>query len=302
MTVDTIQYWDARSGTLETEQVYGDAALRWLYQTRLGRWLTRGLLVRPWFSRLTGAYQSTRWSRRRIPSFIREFDIAMDDYEPTEYSSFNDFFARKFRASARTFCQGGELPAFAEGRYLGFDRVTPSQTFPVKGKDLTAAGLLGRPERAGAFENGPVLIARLCPTDYHRFHYPDAGTTVEEWRIAGRYHSVNPVALEAQSDIFVTNERRVSLLDTEHFGRLAFVEVGALNVGRIVTTHAADQPFERGGEKGYFLFGGSTVILLGEPGAWRVDPDLRARTDERIETRVRLGERVGRVTRGEERS
>lgn len=302
MNAPPIRYWDPRTGTLEVEQVYGDAALRWLYGTRFGRWLTDTVLVRRWFSRLTGAYQSSRWSRRRIASFIREFGVPMEEFEPTQYRSFNDFFARRFRDSAREFCCGDDLPAFAEGRYLGFDRVEPGRTFPVKAEHLSAAGLLGSVERAAPFANGPLLIARLCPVDYHRFHYPDTGTTRDAWRIRGRYHSVNPVALAARSDVFVSNERQVSVLTTERFGRLAYVEVGALNVGRIVATHPADRPFARGDEKGYFLFGGSTVILLGEAGAWQVDPALAARTAEGIETRVRLGERVARAQRREERS
>ena len=109
------------------------------------------------------------------------------------------------------------------------------------------------------------MIARLCPVDYHRYHYPDAGRTLAHYPVHGKFHSVNPAALRYSDAIFATNERYVSILDTENFGKLAYIEVGAMMVGKIVQTHPTDQPFRRGDEKGYFLFGASTVIVLGQP-------------------------------------
>lgn len=291
-----IRYWDRQSRTLETEKVYGDGAVRWLYGTRFGEMVADKLLARRWFSELTGWYQSSPWSKHRIASFIKEFSIDMEEYENVSYESFNDFFARRFRPGARVFCEPEhELGAFAEARYLAFEHVEREQTFPVKGEHLSATGLLGSEERAQPFEGGPVLIARLCPTDYHRYHFPASGRMLSEVHLPGALHSVNPLALQARSDIFVTNDRRASLLRCEPFGLLAFIEVGALNVGRIVATHSAEDPFRRGDEKGYFLFGGSTVILLGEPGRWRPDADLLEKSQLKIESFVRLGERVAQA-------
>src|SRR6185437_6713 len=105
------------------------------------------------------------------------------------------------------------------------------QTFPVKGAHLQPEVLLGRADVARAFEGGSLLIARLCPLDYHRFHYPDDGRTWDSYRIHGKLHSVNPLALKYRSEIFFTNERQVSLLETRHFGRIAYIEVGAMAVG-----------------------------------------------------------------------
>lgn len=290
-----IRYWDRVARELCTEKVYGDAAVRWLYESRLGGCVAQHFLSRPWVSKITGRLQSSRWSRRRVPRFVEDFQIPMEEFEDAQYASFNDFFCRGFRPGARAFAAAPDaLCAFAEGRYLAYESWTEAQTFPVKGKDLTAARLLGNDEHARAFVGGPVLIARLCPTDYHRFHFPDAGSVVSSYRVSGRLHSVNPLALRARSDIFVTNEREVSILDTENFGKLAYVEVGAMSVGRIVQTHEGG-PFARGDEKGYFLFGGSTVIVLGEAGAWRPDADLLEKTSIMVETLVRLGDRVARA-------
>lgn len=288
-----LRYWNRAARREEEEKIYGDGPLRWLYETRAGRCLTGSVLARKWVSRLVGVYQSSPLSRRRIRSFVDEFDIATTEFVDGPYRSFNEFFARRFKPGARAFSSDpGDLPAFAEGRYVAFAEVTADQTFPVKGDDVSPVRLLGDEGRAEPFLGGPLLIARLCPVDYHRFHYPDGGTTLEEVRIPGRLHSVNPLALSRRGDILWTNERRVSVLETENFGLLAYVEVGALNVGRIVHTHPASRPFRRGDEKGYFLFGASTVLLLGEPGRWRPEADLLEKTRERREVLVRLGDRV----------
>jgi phosphatidylserine decarboxylase len=168
----------------------------------------------------------------------------------------------------------------------------PEQKVPVKGTALSAGALLENEKWSKVFEGGPLLLARLCPTDYHRFHFPDKGQIIETYSIHGKLHSVNPLALKYKQEIFITNERQVSILDTENFGKLAYIEVGALCVGRIVQTYGTRKHFYRGEEKGYFLFGGSTVIVLGEPGSWIPDHDLLRQTEQGRETLIRLGEQV----------
>ncbi len=284
-----VVYWDRREQALRTERVYGDRGLRLLYQTAPGR-VCLPLLTQRWLSRVVGGFHSSRLSRGKIRRFIREFSIPMEEYESGPFDSFNQFFIRRFRQGAREFCGDPErMPAFAEGRYLAFAAVDEQTAFPVKGVDLLPSAVLGEDELAGRLAGGPLLIARLCPVDYHRFHYPDDGRTLRQSRLQGVLHSVNPMALAARSGIFRTNERRVSLLQTAHFGLLAYVEVGALCVGRIVQSHAGAE-FRRGDEKGYFLFGASSILLFGERGRWLPDGDLIERTDRRLETLVRLGE------------
>ena len=138
-----------------------------------------------------------------------------------------------------------------------------------------------------------LFIARLCPVDYHRFHFPDDGHYLDLYRIPGRLHSVNPMALKAKGDILITNERHVSILQLKHFGKMAFIEVGATCVGRIVQLSPNDREFKRGDEKGMFLFGGSTVIGIGQPGAWELAPNILEHTNNRIESYLRLGHCIG---------
>jgi phosphatidylserine decarboxylase len=218
----------------------------------------------------------------------------MTQYEAGPFSSFNQFFIRKFRDGARPFIDDKRhLPAPAEARYFGWKKVKEGQTFPVKSQFLTADALLGRKEASKPFLGGPMLIARLCPVDYHRFHFPDSGEVDDHWRVGGALHSVSPIALDRRPEIFIQNERHVTVLRTKNFGRIAFIEVGALCVGKIVQTHDLKRPFGRGEEKGYFLFGGSTVIVLGEPGTWRPSDDILDNTEAKRETWIPLGDEVG---------
>lgn len=292
MSIEPITYWNRHTRRVEQELVYGEGALRWMYETMPGRALGEGLLSRSFVSALYGSVQDTRWSARKIAPFVAQFGIPMEQYEPQQFTSFNDFFIRRFRAGARPFTTAPtEMAAFAEARYFAIPRLDAAQRYAVKGIALSPAELLGDPALAAPFAHGPAFIARLCPVDYHRFHFPDGGRVLAHARRAGPLHSVNPLALQFKPDILITNERQVTILDTDHFGKLAYVEVGATMVGKIVQTHTGAR-FERGEEKGYFLFGGSTVVVVGQEGAWSPDPDLLEQSAQGRETLVRLGERI----------
>ncbi len=297
--MESIEIWNPLNKSVEKELVFGEKAVRWLYQKKPGNFLADHVLSSSWFSQLYGAYQSSRSSARAIPNFISAFKIPMHEYEETTYSSFNDFFIRKFKPGKRNFVSDPKvLPAFAEGRYLAFKSATAETALPIKGAMLNAEALLGDRSELKRFLGGPAYIARLCPVDYHRYHYPDDGTTLQSFRVKGKLHSVNPLALSYRGDILFTNERYVSILDTAHFGQLAFVEVGALCVGKIVQSYPENRAFKRGDEKGYFLFGGSTVVVLGEPGRWVPTPELLEQSAQGRETLIQLGRPIGAVLPG----
>jgi phosphatidylserine decarboxylase len=173
-------------------------------------------------------------------------------------------------------------------------RLETAQQFPVKGHSLRADRILGNTDRARPFIGGPVILARLSPMDYHHVHYPVDGSTLEHDRLGHRLWTVNWHALLNQDDILFRNERLINIVGTYEFGRLAFVEVGALSVGRIVQIHPFYKPFRRGDEKSVFKFGGSAIVVFGEPGMWLPSDDVLEHTREGIETLVRLGEPIGR--------
>jgi phosphatidylserine decarboxylase len=302
--------FDRKNKTMITEKIFGEIGVRLLYENPLGSLLESTLLSRSWFSKAYGLYQSSPLSRPAIAPFIEAFNIPMEEYEAGPFSTFNDFFIRKLKTGVRPFeAESGRLSAPAEGRYLVFPSVTESTRLPVKGATLDGPALLGahlrevdrrvglRSTDLDSFRGGPGFIARLCPVDYHRFHFPDAGKIVAEDRIPGPLHSVNPIALGKRGDLLFRNERRVSILETKNFGRLAYVEVGAICVGKIVQSFPGGRDFRRGEEKGYFLFGGSTVIVLGEPGRFEFDPDLVEKSAAGVECLVRLGEGIATAKR-----
>ena len=195
----------------------------------------------PVYDWLVAAYQNTHRSARQIEPFIKKHHIDMTEFEPVVYRSFAEFFDREFRPGVRTFPQAAdEMGAFAEARYFGWERLEDDQEFPLKGHSLSARRILGNEERARPFIGGPIILARLSPMDYHHVHYPDDGITLDQERLGYRLWTVNWHALLNKQDILFSNERQINILETRNFGRLAFVEVGALSVGRIVQVHPLD--------------------------------------------------------------
>jgi phosphatidylserine decarboxylase len=282
--------WDRRAGKRVEEWMDDHGPT---YESEPRRSMTQWLESQPLYDWFVAAYQNTSWSARHIEPFVRKNNIEMDEFEPITYRSFAEFFDRRFRQGVRTFPSvPGEMGAFAEARYFAWDHVESDQTFPIKGHSLSAARILGKPERALPFAGGPVLLARLSPVDYHHVHYPDDGLTLEHGHLGHRLWTVNWHALQSKDDILFRNERRLNILETRNFGRLAFVEIGALSVGRIVQVHPLDKSFRRGEEKSVFRFGGSAIIVFGEAGAWSPCDDLLAHTQEGIETLARLGEAI----------
>ena len=263
------------------------------YESDPQRSLTQLIKSHPLYDKLYAVYENSRLSRREIEPFIRKHKINMGDFEAVQYRSFAEFFDRRFRPGARNFPSApNEMGAFAEARYFGWKQVDRNRQFPVKGHSLDAQQILGDAEIARLFAGGPVLLVRLSPVDYHRMHYPDDGRTTDHRRLGGRLWTVNWHALQNKQNILFENERSVNILDTRNFGRLGFVEIGALSVGRITQVHPLDSSFQRGEEKSVFRFGGSAIVVFGEPEKWTPADDILKHTQENIETRVRLGDCV----------
>lgn len=293
-----IKYFNRAQNRVEVEKVYGEAAVRCLYDSTLGR-LAASLMVRPWISKVYGYLQDMRWSRRKIQPFIENFEIPMGEFVEEDYDSFNQFFIRKFKPGMRNFDERPTvMPAFCEARYFGHEKIEEQTTIPVKGAYLKARDLVGDQKWGEVFQEGPFVVARLCPVDYHCFHFPDSGKVIERYRVPGILHSVNPIALQKRPDIFIVNERQVTILETDHFGKLAYIEIGALCVGKIHQTYAGPE-FKRGEEKGHFLFGGSTVVVLGEKGKWVPSQDILESTQKGLEVYIKLGQELARAIPGE---
>ncbi len=301
--MDKIEYINRETNEIESEQVYGVKAIKWLYESSIGKGFASTLSKR-FISKFYGALQNTPRSSIKIGQFVIDYKINIDEYEigdlanerklNKDYANFNDFFVRRFKEGARVFNSDNfQLGAFAEARYFGFDSINDQLTYPVKGQYLQAKKMLENDKWDKIFSQGPMLIARLCPTDYHRFHFPCDGNIVDNYRKKGHFHSVNPIALTTKNDILCTNEREITILDTA-IGKLAYIEVGAMCVGKIKQTIRCNTGFvfNKGMEKGYFLFGGSTVIIMGEKDKWTPSKDILLNTSNKLETFIKLGDLV----------
>jgi phosphatidylserine decarboxylase len=117
-----------------------------------------------------------------------------------------------------------------------------------------------------------------------------AGETVP---IRGKYYASGPYALKALIPFYTENYRVLSLYDSDHFGQIAMVEIGAFTVGSIQQKYAAGRHFAKGDRKGFFELGGSTIVLLFEKGRIKLDEDLLANTRNDLETYVLLGDSIG---------
>lgn len=279
-----------RQGNLLTREDTQDKLLNFLYKTKTGRKIVF-ILIKPWLSRAVGAFMDSKCSRVVIKPFLKRSCINMEEYENRRFSSFDDFFTRKIRDGARPAdMEPSHLISPCDCR-LSVYPITQDAAFRIKGVDYTMESLLRNKLLAQQFEGGTLLLLRLTVDDYHRYSYVDNGIKGENTHIAGVYHTVNPVACE-QNAVYRENSREYSVLESENFGRILMMEVGAMLIGRIVNYHAA-QKVCRGQEKGRFEFGGSTVILCLQEGAAVIDSDLIENTGRGIETVVKLGEKIG---------
>lgn len=267
-----------------------ERALQFLYRTVPGRLLLRPLVSRP-LSELAGRFLDTPLSKPLIGPFLKAGKIDLGDYLPEDYRCFNDCFTRRIRPELRPLpADGNTLMAPCDGR-LTVLPVTGDTVLPIKQSRYTIPQLLGSEKLARPFRDGICLVFRLCVDDYHRYCYFDSGVKSENVFLPGKLHTVRPVALEA-GPVFTENCREYTMLKTDRFGLAAQIEVGAMLVGKI-ENHDGPGPFRRGAEKGRFLYGGSTIVLLLRKNAARIRPDLLGASARGEETRVRMGEAIG---------
>lgn len=297
MPAEPIRYYDRYTQKTETEQVYGEQWLRWTYETALGGVALGALLKRAVFSHWYGWRMDRPASAAKVLPFIADYGLDVDEFEksPFEFKTFNQFFYRGLKREARPIAAGDDVAVFpADGRHLVFPNVDAADGFYVKGAKFTLPELFGGDDTlAREFAGGAMVISRLCPVDYHRFHFPVGGVPGEPRLLNGSLYSVSPIALRRNVRYLVQNKRALTLLDRSGAGRVAIFEVGATCVGTIRNGFVAGRPVAKGDEKGFFTFGGSCVITVFPKGAVRFDDDLVAQSARHIETYARMGDRLG---------
>jgi phosphatidylserine decarboxylase len=293
--VQAIRYFNRHTGQFETEKVYGEGFLRWTYQHPLGAAALWALVKRPVFSAWYGWRMSRAASAARVAPFIAKYGLEAGDFlDPADsYRSFNEFFFRKLRPQARPVDDDPESVVFpADGRHLGFERASAVDGVFVKGQKFDLEALLGDRALAARHADGALVLSRLCPVDYHRFHFPAAGRAGGPRLVDGPLFSVSPIALRRRLSYLWTNKRMITRLETARFGTITLLEIGATCVGTIRQTFMPDSEVAKGAEKGYFAFGGSSTLTLFEPGAVTLEADLVTHSRNQTELYAMVGSRM----------
>lgn len=297
-----IFYIDRQTGEKLREKVYKGKAIELLYGKSWFSWLIRPwflpLLTKwPFFSSLYGHLQKHSSSMGKIQPFIQAFGVDKGEFlEPvSHFRSFNDFFIRKLKPEARPIDPNPAVAVIpADGRYYFYQNIEACDGFIVKGEKFDLKTLLGDSDMAQQYQEGSMVLARLCPSDYHRFHFPCDCIPGPTRIINGHLYSVNPLAIKQNIHIFTQNKRALCVLDSKKFGKVLYLEIGATNVGSIQETYSPGKFQPKGAEKGYFEFGGSALILLFAKDTIQFDQDLLAATQEGFEIRCLLGQSMGR--------
>jgi len=286
--MERIEYVDRRTGEKVVESVMGDGALKFAYETLLGRTLWPVLFGSRLVSSLLGRRYDSPSSKRDIGTLAAIPGCLPQEAEKplSDYGSFNEFFTRRLKPGTRPI--GNGLVSPADGRIMLFLNADADMPFPLKGATRSLRTIFDSAAPAGRYD---IAVIRLAPVDYHRFHFPCDCTTPNPVRvIPGKYHSVNPIALVRYPDVYADNERQI-LECHATFGNFWMVDVGAFGVGTIVQTYTGVQ-HAKADEKGYFKFGGSTVILVLPAGKATFDADLVANSAQGLETRIRCSEQI----------
>ena len=281
-----MKIWDRENKTLIEEKEYGKKSLEFLYNTVVGRILLKTIFASRWFSKVQGLWQKTIFSKRKIKKFIKEYKIDMSPYKGQKFSSFEHFFTRK--RDIENNSRKTDLVSIADAKLLVKD-IDENTRLNIKNSSYSIEEIIGKKLVTKIYKGGTCLIYRLAVDDYHRYQYLDSGKELFWNHIKGKLHTVRPIA--SKYHVYSTNSRDVTMLATKNFGDVIQIEVGAMLIGKIHNFHLKE--FNKLDEKGYFGYGGSTIILLFEKGKIVVDNDIIENSKNDIETKVKIGMKIG---------
>jgi phosphatidylserine decarboxylase len=293
-----LRIYNRQKQKVETEYIVGKKYLQWLYYKSSGNFFLEKIVKRKLASKFYGVLKNRKGSKKGIRDFIEENKIAEEEFldKVSEYKNFNEFFYRKLKPEARPVnLNPNVLVSPADGRVFIYENIKAGKIVEIKGMAFNLTQLVGSEEAISEYDGGTMIIVRLNPTDYHRFHFPDSGIPGKTKEIKGAYYSVNTGVLDRIDNIYLKNKRTVTEFVSENFGKILYMEIGATFVGTIIQTFNPGQRVEKGAEKGYFKFGGSTVILFLKKGILTPDNDILEYTKKKTETLVKMGESLGKA-------
>lgn len=289
-----IKFIDRKTGEVKLETPPSEGLLRFLYDNPLGKTALLPIAKRKFISEIYGRRMNRKSSVQKIPKFVKQLNINMSESAKSisEFTSFNDFFYRKLKPHARPIEEGFVSPG--DGRLLAFENIADVNKFFVKGREFTLLEFLNNKELAEKHKSSSLIILRLAPNDYHRYHFPCSGHASAITQVKGSYYSVSPYALAKNfTKVFCENKREYCILSSQEKGDIVIAPVGATMVGSIISTYPPNENIQKGDEMGYFTFGGSTIVLLIDKNKIKIDKDILDNTQNRIETFVKMGEKIG---------
>lgn len=264
--------------------------LFFLYNTAAGRIILRIIAKNKIVSCISGCLMDSFISKILIKPFIKNNNINMSEFEEKKYKSFNDFFVRKLKSyDIDTFNNENLFISCATSKLTCY-KITEDLTFEVKNTKYTLESLTRKKDIIKNYNGGYLLVFRLSPDDYHRYCFIDDGKVKETYKIDGTFHTVNPISYD-KVKVFSENTRECTLYKTKNFDDILYIEVGALLVGRIKNHNVISA--KKGDEKGYFMYGGSTVILVVKKDIIKLDSKILSNSKKNIETNVKYGQKIG---------
>lgn len=264
--------------------------ITFLYRNFLGRLLLK-IISAPIISNIVAKILNDRLSIFFIKGFVKKNNINLSEYEDKKYISYNDFFTRKIKSAYRPINENKSVFISPCDSKLSVYKINEASVFKIKNSLYKLEDLLNDKKLASRYKDGYCLIFRLCVDDYHRYCYIDSGTKGKNKVIKGKLYTVRPIALE-NYNIYKENSREYTILETNNFGSITQIEVGATLVGKI-KNHHQKYKFSKGEEKGYFEFGGSTIVLLVEKDKVKLEKEILNNTKNGYETVVKYGEKIG---------
>ena len=286
-----IQVYDRKSKECYVEKEFGKGLLEFLYGNPVGRIILKTFIINKFYSKIKGMRERSKGSRKKIAEFIKEYDIDMTRYEEKEYKSFDEFFTRRLRKTYRELdCKKKDFISPADAK-LQVYKIDNRLRLKIKGTDYNLEELLKNDKITNNYRNGYCLVYRLSVDDYHRYCHIDDGELVYDKVIKGKLHTVRPIS--SRYKVFKENQREYMILNTENLGEMIYMEVGAMQIGKI-NNHDLSE-FKKGQEKGYFSYGASTIVIIVQNNKVKIDDDILKMNKKNIEVKVKYGERIGKI-------
>ena len=293
-----IKIFDISLNKFFEERVPAEAFMRFLYGNPAGRFALWLMFKRAAFSKICGAWAASARSKKAVLPFVEKYGIDTSEMAcpPAEFACFNDFFTRPLKPGARAPENAGDgrtVSFPSDGRHLLIENVSAADSFYAKGQRFDMPSFFGDKKLAESFGAADMLISRLAPVDYHRFHFPVSGIIAARRAISGALYSVSPIALVRRLRVLWENRRVLNIIENQELGFCAFVEIGATNVGSIVNFAEVGDYVERGDTAGYFNFGGSCVVSIFPRGKIAWNSTLREMSRAGVECYARAGRAAG---------